>query len=102
MGRRALVGIPTPLLFTLSGVWCVSFASLITAGFHNVLLLPFLASIALSSVAMLVFTPVAAYALVTNRELRTPAQWVRLGLCVLCLLSCFLILMVGHLAWGIR
>jgi hypothetical protein len=100
MGIRATVGMPTPLLFTLSGVWLVSLASLITLGFRPPFTGPLLIVMGLSSVAMLVVVPAAGYALITNKALRTAAQCVGFWLCTLCLMLLLATFVAGHLAWG--
>jgi hypothetical protein len=97
---RATVGMPTPLLFTLSGAWLISLASLITLDFSPPFTGPLLILMGLSSVVMLAVVPAAGYALVTNKALRTAAQCISFWLCTLCLILLLSTLVAGRLAWS--
>jgi len=99
MEMRAAVGMPTPLLFTLSGAWLISLVSLIALDFRTPLKGPLLILMGLSSVVMLVVVPAAGYALITNKALRTAAQCISFWLCLLCLTLLLASLVAGHLAW---
>ncbi len=100
METRAAAGMPTPLLFTLSGAWLISLASLIAMEFRTPLKGPLLILMGLSSVVMLVVVPAAGYALITNKALRTAAQCISFWLCMLCLILLFASVVAGQIAWN--
>ena len=100
MEMRAAVGMPTPLLFTLSGAWLISLVSLIALDFSTPLKGPLLILMGLSSVVMFVVVPAAGYALITNKALRTTAQCISFWLCMLCLILLLASFVAGHLAWS--
>ena len=102
MGDRALVGMPNPMLYSLSVIWFTSLAGLFLFGgridsLGNLLFIP----LGASSIIMLLVVPVEAYALISNKDLRTFKNIVAFSSCGLPLLLYVAAIFYGSLAWGI-
>ena len=102
MASRAIVGMPRWMLYSLSGTWFLSLAGIFAFGGRTTSPADWLfVPLTIASIVMLVVIPVDAYALVSNKTLRTPGNLLAFSLCALPLLLYASTLVYGSMAWGI-
>ena len=100
MASRAVVGMPTWLLYSLSGTWFLSLAGIYAFGGRigspaNWLFVP----LTIASIVMLVVVPVDAYALASNKTLRTAGNLLAFSTCAFPLVLYASTLVYGSMVW---